>query len=147
MDPKVSVLTLGVRDLERSRRFYVEGLGWKPALEVPGEVIFIQVAGGQVLALWEITELAREAGHVGHSAKAPPIAIGHNVDSAEEVSRVINEAVAAGASLVSPATRTSWGGTNGYFADPDGFRWEVAHNSGFRVTADGRVHLGAVDNR
>ncbi|HTU13992.1 MAG TPA: VOC family protein [Solirubrobacterales bacterium] len=145
MEPKVTVLTLGVRDLERSRRFYVEGLGWKPTLEVEGEVIFIQVAGGQVLALWEVTELAREAGNIGHSAKAPPIAIGHNVDSPEEVARVIQQAVAAGASLVSPATATSWGGTNGYFADPDGFRWEVAHNSGFRVTADGRVHMGPVD--
>jgi len=144
MEPKVTVITLGVRDLERSRRFYVEGLGWKPTLEVEGEVIFIQVAGGQVLALWEVTELAREAGNVGHSAKAPPIAIGHNVDSREEVAEVIQQAVAAGASLVSPATDTSWGGTNGYFADPDGFRWEVAHNSGFRVTADGRVHLGPV---
>ena len=145
MEPKVSVLTLGVRDLERSRRFYVEGLGWKPTLEVEGEVIFIQVAGGQVLALWEVTELAREAGHVGHSAKAPPMAIGHNVDSPEEVREVMSQALAAGASLVSPATKTSWGGTNGYFADPDGFRWEVAHNSGFRVTADGTVHLAPVD--
>ena len=145
MEPKVSVLTLGVRDLERSRRFYVEGLGWRPTLEVDGEVIFIQVAGGQVLALWEVTELAREAGHVGHSAKAPPIAIGHNVDSREEVAQVIQQAVTAGASLISPATDTSWGGTNGYFADPDGFRWEVAHNPGFRVTADGTVHMGPVD--
>lgn len=145
MEPKVTVVTLGVRDLERSRRFYVDGLGWKPTLEVEGEVIFIQVAGGQVLALWEVTEMAREAGNVGHSAKAPPVAFGHNVDSREQVAEVINQAVAAGASLVSPATDTSWGGTNGYFADPDGFRWEVAHNSGFRVTADGTVHMGPVD--
>ena len=144
MEPKVSVITLGVRDLARSRKFYVEGLGWRPTLEVEGEVIFIQVAGGQLLALWEVTEMAREAGAIGHSAKAPPITLGHNVDSPEEVDRVMKEAVAAGASLVSPATRTSWGGTNGYFADPDGFRWEVAHNSGFRVTADGKVHLRSV---
>jgi len=144
MDQKVTVITLGVRELERSRRFYVDGLGWEPTMEVPGEVIFIQVAGGQLLALWEVSEMAREAGHVGHSAKAPPITIGHNVDSAEDVGRVINEAVTAGASLISPATRTNWGGTNGYFADPDGFRWEVAHNSGFRVTADGKVHMGPI---
>lgn len=144
MDPKVTVITLGVRDLERSRRFYVEGLGWRPTLEVENEVIFIQVAGGQLLALWEVTEMAREAGAIGHSHKAPPMTLGHNVDTREDVKRVIDEAVAAGASLVSPATATSWGGTNGYFADPDGFRWEVAHNSGFRVTADGTVHMGPV---
>ncbi|MBK8293738.1 MAG: VOC family protein [Solirubrobacterales bacterium] len=142
MEPKVTVLTLGVRSLEISRRFYVEGLGWKPLVEVEGEVIFIQVAGGQVLALWSVDELAREAGSVGHSAKAPPIAIGHNVDSAGEVAAVLKEAVAAGATLIRKAGATDWGGTNGYFADPDGFRWEVAHNSGFRVTADGRVHMG-----
>ncbi|MBK5233347.1 MAG: VOC family protein [Thermoleophilia bacterium] len=142
MEPKITVLTLGVRDLAISRRFYVEGLGWEPLVEVPGDVIFIQVAGGQVLALWSVDELAREAGSIGHSAKAPPIAIGHNVDSAEEVAAVIKEAVAAGATLIRNAGATDWGGTNGYFADPDGFRWEVAHNSGFRVTADGRVHMG-----
>lgn len=142
MEPKVTVLTLGVRSLAISRRFYVEGLGWKPLVEVEGEVIFIQVAGGQVLALWSVDELAREAGRVGHSAKAPPIAIGHNVDSAEEVAAVLKEAVAAGATLIRKAGATDWGGTNGYFSDPDGFRWEVAHNSGFRVTADGTVHMG-----
>lgn len=142
MEPKVTVLTLGVRDLAISRRFYVEGLGWKPVVEVPGDVIFIQVAGGQVLALWSIDELAREAGSVGHSAKAPPLALGHNVDSKDEVAAVIKQAVQAGATLIRNAGPTPWGGTNGYFADPDGFRWEVVHNSGFRVTADGTVHMG-----
>ncbi len=145
MEQKVTVLTLGVRDLARSRRFYVDGLGWRPTLEVEGEVIFIQVAGGQVLALWEVTEMAREAGNVGHSAKAPPVSIGHNVGTADEVAEVLNTALAAGASMVSPPTRTAWGGTNAYFADPDGFRWEIAHNAGFRVTADGTVHMGVVD--
>jgi len=144
VDPRLSAVTLGVRDLRISRHFYVDGLGWEPLLEVPGEVIFIQAAGSQVLALWPVNEMVREAGSVGHSSKAPPITLGHNVDSAEEVARVIKEAVAAGGTLIRNAGRTSWGGTNGYFADPDGFRWEVVHNSGFRVTADGRVHLGPV---
>ena len=134
MEPKVTVLTLGVRDLGISRRFYVDGLGWEPTTEIPGEVIFIQVAGGQLLALWSVDELAREAGAVGHSSKAPPIALGHNVDSPAEVAAVIRQAVAAGGTLIRNAAATSWGGTNGYFADPDGFRWEVAHNSGFRAT-------------
>lgn len=146
MKPKVTVVTLGVRDLGISRRFYVDGLGWKPTAEVADDVIFIQVAGGQVLALWSIYELAREAGSVGHSAKAPPLALGHNVDSPEEVAEVIRQAVQAGGTLIRNAGPTPWGGTNGYFADPDGFRWEVAHNPGFRVTADGTVHLGPVED-
>ena len=146
MEPKVTVVTLGVRSLAISRRFYVDGLGWEPTTEVPGEVIFIQVAGSQLLALWSIDEMAREAGNVGHTSKAPPFTLGHNVDSAEEVAQVIRQAVAAGGTLIRNAGSTSWGGTNGYFADPDGFRWEVAHNSGFRVTADGKVHLGPVED-
>lgn len=144
MEPRLNVVTLGVRDLAISRRFYVEGLGWEPTLEVPGEVIFIQVAGGQLLALWSVEEMVREAGSVGHSAKAPPITLGHNVDSPEAVRRVLKEALAAGATLISNAAGTSWGGTNAYFADPDGFRWEIAHNAGLRITADGKVHLGPV---
>ena len=142
MDPRLTAVTLGVRDLRIAKHFYVNGLGWEPLLEVPGEVIFIQAAGSQVLALWPVDEMVREAGSVGHSAKAPPITLGHNVDTKEEVAQVIKDAVAAGGTLIRNAGATSWGGTNGYFADPDGFRWEVVHNNGFRVTADGTVHLG-----
>lgn len=146
MEPRMTVLTLGVRDLERSRAFYVDGLGWEPVLDVPGEVVFIQVAGGLVLALWGVDELAAEAGDVDHhgppEGKAPPIALAQNVGSAEEVAEVINQAVAAGATLITPARPTDWGGTNGYFADPDGYRWEIAHNSGLQIDPDGTVHMG-----
>lgn len=142
MEPKLTVLTLGVRDLDAARRFYVDGLGWEPTLEVAGEVIFIQVAGGMLLALWPVDALAGEAGAVGFGEQAPPVALAHNVGSPEEVSRVLGVAVAAGAKLIRPATPTEWGGTNGYFADPDGYRWEIAHNPGLTVDPDGTVRIG-----
>ena len=142
IDPKLTILTLGVRDLAATRRFYVDGLGWRPTAEVEGEVIFIQVAGGMLIAFWGVEDLAGEAGEVGFGEQAPPIALAHNVDSPEEVARVIADAVAAGAEPVRPAGPTEWGGTNGYFADPDGYRWEVAHNAGLTVDPDGTVHLG-----
>ncbi len=142
IDPKLTVLTLGVRDLAATRRFYVDGLGWKPTLEVAGEVIFIQVAGGMLLAFWGVDDLATEAGSIGFGDQAPPIALAHNVDSPEEVGRVLEAAVDAGAKLIRAATPTDWGGTNGYFADPDGFRWEIAHNAGLTVDPDGTVRLG-----
>lgn len=139
-------MTLGVRDLAATRRFYVDGLGWKPTLEVPGEVIFIQVAGGMLLAFWGVESLAAEAGEVGFGELAPPVALAHNVESPEAVARVIADATAAGADLIREPTATDWGGTNGYFADPDGYRWEVAHNAGLTIDPDGTVRMGPVES-
>ena len=146
IDPKLTVLTLGVRDLAATRRFYVDGLGWKPTLEVTGEVIFIQVAGGMLLAFWGVDDLAAEAGPIGFGDQAPPVALAHNVGSPEAVARVLEDAVAAGATLIREATPTDWGGTNGYFADPDGYRWEIAHNAGLMIDPDGTVRIGPVED-
>ncbi len=145
MEPKLTVLTLGVRDRAATRRFYVEGLGWEPTLEVEDDVIFIQVAGGMLLGFWDVASLAGEAGAIGFGEQAPPIALAHNVDSPEEVARVLDDAVAAGGELIRPASPTEWGGTNGYFADPDGYRWEIAHNAGLTVEPDGTVRIGPVE--
>ncbi len=148
MKQRVDFITLGVPDLAAARRFYVEGLGWEPTLEVEGEVVFIQVAPGQLLGLWWADKLEADA---GSGAGAPPqqwrgtgFVLSHNVDSDEEVGRMLDAAAAAGATILRPAERSpDFGGVHGHFADPAGFRWEVAHNPGWRVDPDGRVRLGS----
>lgn len=142
MEPHLHLLTLGVRDLAVTRRFYVDGLGWTPLLDVPGEVMFVQIGHGLLLSLWNLDELVTEAGPVGGGPAA--ITLGHIVPTESDVTDVLDRAVAAGATLLAPATRRQWGGLSGYFADPDGYRWEVAHNPGFAVDGDGTVRIGVL---
>ncbi len=128
MDASMSMITLGVRDLEAARRFYLDGLGWAPALEVPGDVTFIKVGPAMLLGLWGSAKLSAEAGGLYQGDEAAPISLAHMVPDAESVARVLDDAVRAGGRLVDPATEREWGGVTGYFADPDGYRWEVAWN-------------------
>lgn len=146
MDARLTVLTLGVRDLDASRRFYVDGLGWTPTLDVPDEVVFIQVGHGMLLALWGADALAADAPGTdalaaGRGELAPPVSLGHNVGTEGEVDAALAAAAAAGGEIVSPARRQPWGGVSGYFADPDGFRWEIVYNPGLIVDADGTVRF------
>lgn len=146
MDQHLSLLTLGVRDVAAARRFYVEGLGWEPTLDLPGEVVFIQVSHGLLMALWRAEALAEDIGAGDGPATAPPpFALSHNVASEQEVIDVLRQAESAGATVLKPAQRASFGGFHGYFEDPVGFRWEVAHNPGLTVDEAGRVALGPVD--
>lgn len=144
MDPRLDIITLGVPDLDAAYRFYVDGLGWQPALVVDGEVVFIQVGHGRLLALFGADDLEQDAGggRFGDAASAP-LSLAQNVGSEDEVRAVIGRAEAAGATVLKPAQRAFWGGFHGYFADPAGFRWEIAHNPNFRVEPDGRVLIGA----
>ncbi len=128
MDASISMLTLGVRDLAVAREFYVEGLGWAPAFEVKADVCFIKVGPGLLLGLWSRDALSAETGGVYVGDQPAPISLAHMVPDVESVTRVLDEAVAAGATLIMPATPREWGGVTGYFADPDGYRWEVAFN-------------------
>ena len=128
MDASMSMVTLGVRDLAVARRFYVDGLGWAPAAEVEGDVVFIKVGAGLLLGLWSRDALSDEAGGLYVGDQPAPISLAHMVPDAESVTRVLDDAVAAGATVVSAATTREWGGVTGYFADPDGYRWEVAYN-------------------
>ncbi len=127
MEPRISLVTLGVVDLARARSFY-EAIGWGPARQPDDEVCFFQAAG-MVLGLW--TALG------GHGA--PGIELAHNVRTPAEVDAVLREAERAGATIVRPAAVADWGGTAGAFADPDGYVWEVAHNPGWRLGDDGSV--------
>ncbi|HKE76370.1 MAG TPA: VOC family protein [Acidimicrobiales bacterium] len=141
MEPKVSIITLGCPDVAALRRFYVEGLGWTPVMEVPGEVCFIQVGGGVALALWRAEALAEDSGAPVGEPGSSAVALAHNVDSGDEVVEVLARAEAAGATVLKPAGPIFFGGIQGYFADPAGFRWEVAWNPGWFVAPDGSVSL------
>ena len=129
MDPRVSFITLAVADLGRSRRFYVDGLGWAPDLEAD-DVLMFRVADKLILSLWSREGFEEEVGPIREGAGIVPVTLAHNVATPEEVDRVLAEAQEAGAAEVGQAQERVWGGYTGYFADPDGFRWEVAYNPG-----------------
>ncbi|MHA7264158.1 VOC family protein [Arthrobacter sp. TMN-37] len=140
MDSMVNVITLGVRSLEASLAFYGDGLGWTPKLNVPEEVVFFQVGHGLLLSLFRLDHLAAEAGG-GGPGNPQLFTLGHNVDSPDTVDAVLHQAAAAGGSILASGTQMSWGGYSGYFADPDGFRWEVCFNPGLSVGPDGTVSI------
>ncbi|WP_432478878.1 VOC family protein [Nocardioides sp. GXQ0305] len=130
MDPRVSFVTLAVADLAATRRFYVDGLGWEPDFEHEDEVLMFEVADKVVLSLWAEWGFEAEVGPVRRGSGIVPITLAHNLATRPEVDGVLAVARAAGSPEVSDAVEREWGGYTGYFADPDGFRWEVAHNPG-----------------
>ena len=135
MEPRISIITLGVTDLDRSTRFYRDGLGL-PVHEAGSASITFFLLGSVMLALFPRAALAEDAdSEQADSAQPAPHAftIAHNVASRDEVNAVLAEAEAAGARIVKPAAETFWGGYSGYFADPDGFQWEIATGSGLPV--------------
>jgi catechol 2,3-dioxygenase-like lactoylglutathione lyase family enzyme len=138
MEQRVSLITLGVRDLERSRQFY-EALGWQPANR-PGDGVHFFQAGGMVVALWSRDELAVDS-TVTDAGGWGGVTLAYNTRSAAEVDEVLAEAVAAGATLGRAGAETFWGGYSGVFLDPDGHPWEVAHNPFWPMTADGSIEL------
>jgi hypothetical protein len=140
MEQRLSLVTLGVADLERSRRFYEDGLGWRRG-NAHAEVVFFQL-GGIVLALFARTALAADAGLAAAGSGFGGIVLAYNARSREEVDTVLGQAKAAGARILKPAAETFWGGYSGYFADLDGHPWEVAHNPFWTLDAEGRVSLG-----
>lgn len=145
MEQRLSLVTLGVPDLDAARRFYLEGLGWTPVLDVVGQVAFIQVAPGVLLSLFDAAELAADIGD-GRAA-APAVAnvtLAHNVGSEAEVDAALADAERAGATILKPARRAAWGGYHGYFADPAGTPWEVAYNPGLLVDDEGGVRMTEV---
>lgn len=133
MKPQITLLTLGVSDLERSVAFYRDGLGFKTKGIVGkefenGAVAFFNLQSGLKLALWPRKSIAADTGLPMQAASATELTIGHNVASQEEVDAVIEQAARAGARIIKPAKATFWGGYAGYFQDPDGHVWEIAFN-------------------
>ena len=133
MQPRLTVLTLGVDDLEVSLRFYRDGLGFATKGIVGtefahGAVVFIDLQAGLRLALWPRASIAHDTGLAQGPASATEMTLGHNVTSKAQVDAVMARAAAAGARIVKPARDTFWGGYAGYFADPDSHLWEVVWN-------------------
>jgi catechol 2,3-dioxygenase-like lactoylglutathione lyase family enzyme len=138
LTPRITVLTLGVNDLEASLRFYRDGLGLATEGIVGqefeyGAVAFFDLQPGLRLALWPRASIARDTGLPVQPSSATDLTIGHNVNSKEEVDAVMAEAGRAGATIVKAAQDTFWGGYAGYFQDPDGHLWEVVWNPDWRV--------------
>jgi len=136
---RVSLITLGVRDLERAGSFY-EALGWTTGAEGGDDVVFFQ-AGDMVLALWDRARLAEDSG-VEDGGGWGGVTLALNFGSPPEVDAAIEEARAAGARIAREPAETFWGGYSGLFVDPEGHPWEIAHNPRWTVTEDGGTHLG-----
>ena len=139
MEQRLSLVTLGVADLERSRRFYEDGLGWRRG-NAHAEVVFFQL-GGMILGLFSRDGLAADAGVPSAGSGFSGIALDYNARTRAEVDAVLAEAEAAGARILKPAKDAFWGGYSGYFADPDGHLWEVAWNPDWTILDDGSIRL------
>jgi predicted lactoylglutathione lyase len=139
MEQRLSLVTLGVRDLARARRFY-EALGWTTRAEPDADVVFFQT-GGMIVALWDRAKLAEDSGIEHDPGGWGGITLAYNCGSPAEVDAVIAEAEAAGAAIPRHGAETFWGGYSGVFVDPDGHPWEVAHNPHWTLNADGTVRL------
>jgi uncharacterized protein len=138
MEQRLSLITLGVSDLARARRFY-EDLGWVTRAEKGDDVVFFQ-AGGMVVALWDRAELAEDSA-MSDSGGWGGVTLAYNTRTPAEVDAVIEEARAAGATIGREPGETFWGGYSGVFIDPDGHPWEVAHNPRWTIEADGSLRL------
>jgi uncharacterized protein len=149
MEQRIDIVTLGVHDLQAARQFYVEGLGWDIALEVPGDIVFVQVNHGLLLAFYGADDLASDVtpGSTAPPPSAPPpMSLAQVVADEDEVVAVCDRARNAGATVLKEPQAADFGGFHCYFADPSGFHWEVATNPGWRVGADGRVTIGTIES-
>jgi uncharacterized protein len=138
VEQRVSLITLGVSDLPRARVFY-EALGWRTGAEPGDDVVFFQTPGA-IVALWDRARLAEDSG-VQDRGGFGGVTLAHNVRSAVEVDRVMEEARRAGAMITREAAETFWGGYSGAFADPDGHPWEIAYNPRWELGEDGSIRL------
>lgn len=143
MDPRLCIVTLGVADLERSKSFYLDGLGWSEVEQPSDGIVFIQMPG-MVLALYPIEKLAEETGlHPDLQQCSGSVTLAYNTSSKQETDEVLTTAVGAGGKLVKAANDVFWGGYSGYFKDPDGHLWEVAYNPFAPLDEDGHLQMEA----
>ncbi|GAA1008681.1 MULTISPECIES: VOC family protein [Nocardiopsidaceae] len=143
MRQQVHFVTLATPDLDAARRFYRDGLGWEPLMDVPDEIVFFQVAPGQVLGLFDAEKFDRDLGLPPGTSGLSGVTLSHNVDGPEEVGRTVDAMAAAGGTVLKSPRRGEFGGIfHAHVRDPNGVVWEVAHNPGWSVDASGRVVLG-----
>jgi catechol 2,3-dioxygenase-like lactoylglutathione lyase family enzyme len=145
MEQRTHFITLSTPDLDASRSFYRDGLGWTALLDVPGEIIFFQVAPAMVLGLFDREKFVEDMKGTPADGRLGGLTLSHNVGSPAEVDATVRRAVELGATLVKAPQTAAFGGYHGHFADPNGVVWEVCHNPGWRVGDAGKVHLGVVD--
>jgi predicted lactoylglutathione lyase len=139
MEPRISLVTLGVMDLSRACAFY-EALGWRVSAASTDEVVFFQ-ANGLAVAIYDRAALAADAGVPDEGAGFCGMALAHNARSREEVDAIFDDAIQAGAEPTKPPEDTFWGGYSAYFADPDGHLWEIAWNPHFPLDNAGNLRL------
>jgi predicted lactoylglutathione lyase len=139
MEQRISIVTLGVKDLAASKRFYADGLGWKAVFENK-EIAFFQ-AGGMIFGLFLREKLAEDFQVDAASFGRAAMALAYNVRARSEVDPLMKQAASAGATILKSARVASWGGYSGYFADPDGFAWEIAWNPSWSVKPDGSIEF------
>lgn len=137
---RIHLVTLGVNDLQRALKFYKDGLGWQPSSASQGDVAFFQL-GGIVLSLYPRDKLAEDATLPPQGSGFPGFTLAFNTRSREEVDEILAQVEKLGARIVKPAQEVFWGGYSGYFADPDGFLWEVAWNPFFPFDDQGQLKL------
>jgi len=139
MDPRLHFITLATTDLDASRAFYADGLGWRPLVDVPDEVIFFQVGPGLVLGFFEAGSFNRDLG-LPDSASLSGVTLAHNLDSVDAVRQTVSALEAAGGTVVTPPQPGEFGGIfHAHVRDPNGVLWEIAHNPGWSVADDGTV--------
>lgn len=145
MDQRLHFLTLATPDLGAARGFYCDGLGWTALLDVPGEIVFFQLAPGLVLGLFDAEKFVEDVEGAITDPSISGLTLSHNVDSPESVDALIDAALAAGATLVKAPQRAAFGGYHGHFADPNGVVWEICYNPGWSIDSAGNVRLTPVD--
>lgn len=143
MDQQLHVLTVATPDLDAARHFYSDALGWTPTLDVPGEIIFYQVAHGLLLGLFAAETFDEDLGVPGAHRGVSGLTLAHNVDTPDAVREVVAAMVSGGGEVVTAPGQGRFGGVfHAHVRDPNGIHWEIAHNSGWRIDEDGSVRLG-----
>lgn len=140
MKPRISLVTLGVEDIERAKTFYT-ALGFPPSQQSNDDVAFFQLAGGMVLSLYRRAHLFRDTGIKDDGARFSGITLAHNMSSVPEVTELVAAFVAAGGNIIKEPHEMFWGGTIAYAADPDGHVWEIAHTPDWPLDATGGLNL------
>lgn len=143
MRQNVHFMTFATADLDAARCFYADALGWHPLVDVPGEIIFFQVAPGVVLGLFDAASFNRDLADGTDRASVSGVTISHNVDSPEEVRSIVDTMAAAGGTVLKKPQPAEFGGIfHAHLRDPNGIIWEIAHNPTWHISEDGTVSLG-----
>ena len=146
MEQRIHFITLSAPDLDAARAFYRDGLGWTALMDVPGEIIFFQVAPGVVLGLFEASKFVADMEGTSADGRLGGLTLSHNVSSPAAVDAAVRQAVEAGGRLVKTPQTAAFGGYHGHVADPNGVVWEICHNPAWHVDETGRVRLGPVES-